>query len=378
MDHIYKNPKTVYEKFVNAYCRYERRFYAREDLVKTALVKWNEMKSDKAAVEQYISAAPKVAKHKQIKLSFPAAAPRNVPPPPPPPTPPPPQPTPSTSSFASGNAPVHNIIDVTKDTAVDIKRHEVKNFLSNFAPSLLTDDVLNNDSFVSGVSNFVADISKFKLLESEYKVDAQRSTKTKLRSDLLDVSQMVSSLFEKMDGAGEIKLSFSQGTAQLSLQAAKKNGKLTEILAAAASVTHKMKETKILYRVQKRKLQIKQNAKTEFMDSELIIRCRNSSLSWTEAYNRFIAKAIDVPKKISVASIQYAAERVENETFVSSEDIAVDLDLESKNDMIEALLSNFPIMQISRGKTSVLIDFKGLLLHEDAFLKLLSVEKPDS
>ena len=58
MDHIYKNPKTLYEKFVNAYCRYERRFCAREDLVKTALVKWNEMKSDKAAVEQYISAAP--------------------------------------------------------------------------------------------------------------------------------------------------------------------------------------------------------------------------------------------------------------------------------------------------------------------------------
>ena len=194
--------------------------------------------------------------------------------------------------------------------------------------------------------------------------------------NLLDVSQMVSSLFEKMDEVGEIKLSLSQGTAQLSLQAAKKNGKLTEILAAAASVTHKMKETKILHRVQKRKLQIKQNAKTEFMDSELIIRCRNSSLSWTEAYNRFIAKAIDVPKKISVASIQYAAEKVENETFVSSEDIAVDLDLESKNDMIEALLSNFPIMQISRGKTSVLIDFKGLLLHEDAFPKLLSVENP--
>ena len=47
---------------------------------------------------------------------------------------------------------------------------------------------------------------------------------------------MVLSLFKTMDEAGQIKLSFSMGTSNLSLEAAKKNGKLSEILAAAAGV----------------------------------------------------------------------------------------------------------------------------------------------
>ena len=55
MDHIYKKPKTLYERFVNAYCQYEKRFCSREDLVKAATLKWKEMKSNEAEVNVYIS-----------------------------------------------------------------------------------------------------------------------------------------------------------------------------------------------------------------------------------------------------------------------------------------------------------------------------------
>lgn len=206
-----------------------------------------------------------------------------------------------------------------------------------------------------------------------YDIEGQRASKTILPNDLADLSIMVLSLFNTMEEAGKIKLSFSRGTSELSLEAAKKNGKLSDLIATAASIVCKMKDSNILYRLNKRMYQVKQASKVNF-ESELIIRCRNSSLSWTEAYNRFIAQHIDLSKnkKKSVASIQYAQERVGNETIISCKDIAVDLDSSSKGAFIEALLSNFPIMQVSRSKTSVLIDFKELLLHEDAFLKLLS------
>lgn len=54
MDQIYKKPKTLYERFVNAYCQYEKRFCSREDFVRG-----KEMKSSEAEVNAFISKAPK-------------------------------------------------------------------------------------------------------------------------------------------------------------------------------------------------------------------------------------------------------------------------------------------------------------------------------
>ena len=69
MDIIYKNPRTLYERFVNAYCRHENKFSTKEQLTKRAGIKWKEIKGNREEVERYISTVPK-SKHKQTKLNF--------------------------------------------------------------------------------------------------------------------------------------------------------------------------------------------------------------------------------------------------------------------------------------------------------------------
>ena len=70
MDAINKNPRTLYERFVNVYCRHERKTYCtREELTKNAAIEYKEIKGNPDEVERYISSAPK-PKHKQTKLSF--------------------------------------------------------------------------------------------------------------------------------------------------------------------------------------------------------------------------------------------------------------------------------------------------------------------
>ena len=44
--------------------------------------------------------------------------------------------------------------------------------------------------------------------------------------------------------------------------------------------------------------------------------------------------------------------------------------------VIQGLISNFPIMHVQRGNKNILIDIHGLIMHEDAFFKLLNVENP--
>ena len=116
-----------------------------------------------------------------------------------------------------------------------------------------------------------------------------------------------------MEEAGIIKLSVPHGTAQLSVFATKKNMLLTEIVVAAANVTGTITESKIISKMQKRRQQQGfvrvGNAHKQFTTSDLVVLCRNSSLTWPEAYNKFIFKDLDMNKNVSFVAVQYAAER---------------------------------------------------------------------
>ena len=177
-------------------------------------MKWKEIKGNREEVERYISTALK-PKHKQTKLNFGAFSSylkansltmdnddNTVPCVIIPPTSPSTVKLPSLSDFSAETPAIIK-------TAIDFERHKIKYFLENFS-SLITDDVMRNDSFISGFSKFVEILLQFKSLESSYLDDVQRSKKSKFQ--LLDISKRVTFLFDN-----------AHGTAQLSVFTTKKN-----------------------------------------------------------------------------------------------------------------------------------------------------------
>ena len=188
MDIIYEKPRTLYERFVNVYCRHEKMFSTKEQLTKSAGMKWKKIKGNREEVERYISTAPK-PKHKQTKLNFGAFSSFSkansltmgnddntvlcviIPPT-----------SPSTVKLPSLSVFPAETPAIIK-TAIDFERHKVKYFLENFSSSLITDDVMRNDSFISGFSKFVEKLSQFKSLESSYLDDVQRSKKSKFQDE---------------------------------------------------------------------------------------------------------------------------------------------------------------------------------------------------
>ena len=53
---IYKNPKTLYHKFINAYVKKEySTAFSKQEIVILAIQKWKEIRKDTAKVEGYIA-----------------------------------------------------------------------------------------------------------------------------------------------------------------------------------------------------------------------------------------------------------------------------------------------------------------------------------
>ena len=166
------------------------------------------------------------------------------------------------------------------------------------------------------------------------------------------VANAMNVLAKNMDEAGEVKLNMSLGTANLSVIAAKKNNLLTLVVAAAAGATSLIKEKRMVYRLKKRRDQQSGvragDLYKNLTSSDITVRCRNNDIPWIQAFSNLEATGgKDVPKSIHLAEFHFAAERIENEKFVSVDDLNFKVAL--KFELIEALLTNFPVMHTVRG-----------------------------
>ena len=354
----FKNPRTQYERFVNAFAQHERGKYgSTEEVRKKVADKWkefNEKENFYETVELFIASAPK-PKYRQTKLIFSRVA--------------------SSSSATEEKA---DTSIVSTSTPVTITLHEdplpqqqepvpdvllsdpsneqhppaiidarrVASFLMNYCPSLDTEDVMNNYAFVSTFAPSAAILGEFITYLVSYKSEKQRRTKTKLYNEMCDISNEIDDFKCKMKKASDISISLSVGTSQLNLHTSKKCHLLTELVAIATTLTHKIKSTGLLKRVKKRLYEIDVGAKINFFKKlttpEMVVKCRNSDVPWATAYSTFEATGGKfIPKSFDVTKIRYAAEQIENETFVAFEQLCVSVNGIKREELIEILITNF-------------------------------------
>ena len=363
---IYANPKTQYERFVNAFCKIEGWKYGnREKMTQKAAEKWKIIKKDEnfqKTVQEYISSAPE-SKYKQKVLSFTRVVPAtdkgkitgtgslsgnsgaNIE------STFAPQPESSALSLVVTVPPIPDVLNAVEDpdtnnpSVFDFRR--VATFLAEHCPALNTEDVLQNSAFVSTFASSVVIIGKFLSLDETYKSAKQRQRKTALSTDLENIRKRLDDFRKKMENAGDIKLSMSAGTSQLSVQASRKTQLLTELVAIATSILSELEKHSIIERMKKRLAQKEQTTSTvveKFSVSQLTVQCRNSDTAWLSAYATFEATGgVSIPNNVHVTEIRAAAELIENETFVEYSQLNIS-DGIVKLDFIDALLTNFPVM----------------------------------
>ena len=108
----------------------------------------------------------------------------------------------------------------------------------------------------------------------------------------------------------------------------------------------------------------------------MTVQCRNNSIAWASAYATFEATGgTNIPKDVHVTTIRYSAEQVENETFVAFEQLSIPAKIK-KQEFIDVLLTNFPVMHVVRGEHSILINVHELLMNANAFVALLNEDNP--
>ena len=66
---IYKNPKGLYQNFVNTFQLLEKKPLTKEEIKNKADLKWKEIKNDKNEVDKFLASAPKpTKKFNQLKI----------------------------------------------------------------------------------------------------------------------------------------------------------------------------------------------------------------------------------------------------------------------------------------------------------------------
>ena len=254
-----------------------------------------------------------------------------------------------------------------------LTRSKVSEFFATFCPTMLSEDVLKNKSFIESISENVNSIRNYLSLRDSYEKEKSRNFKSQLASINKDLKSKLTNLVNLMEETGNIKIDVAQGLQTLSLTVAMKNNKLSNITASIASLAAEIKSSNIMQKIKKRTRQIqleREKKETAFLKANTKVSCFNSNLKWEEAFLSFEEKRIDCHINISKSEIKTLASHIENECFVDSDYVGSD-----KESKIKVLLRYFPIMAVTRYNKILLINISEFVLDPLSFFTLLE-DKP--
>lgn len=257
------------------------------------------------------------------------------------------------------------------DLAFIFSRKKVKEFLQEHCLDLMTEDVLENKSFIEGVESSFMKIKRYLNFLEKYSRNQARTKETDLSKKMTLLSNKIKVLKEKMKHASSIKINMKMGVQQISVSAAAKQDSLAKVLACASVINEFIDNENILYKLKKRfdQQQARKNKEALLMEkSQLSLKCLNVSLKWETAYHNIISQtAKNLPNGTSVLEMLQIATQVEEETFLSGDNVT----LPDRKGKIDFLLENFPIMFASRGDTDILINLHELLIDKELFVNIL-------
>ena len=398
IDHVvYSKPSNDFENLIERHCRRQRKSYphmSKKQLNDNAIAEWNKVRGNQEAIDAYLrlqpgerplnQSVPVIDNSKRCEGFFKRSTESSVE---------------SVSNLsknhskgnvekshsASSNT-VNDVLTTSKvsdlsailDSETDkqclnknILEQRVRSFLYVYCPSLATDDVLQNQSFIDAIADNISKINEFILLSEQYTNSLQRRIKySELQRNIKDIHKSIQVLKDSLSEAAAITIDISKGLHNLSVTAAQKNTLLTKCVTSASSSVSLIKVTNILYKIRK---QMKQNKKKEdakiesLFKSEISVKCFNSDVAWIDAYERF-ETSISLKLPISKKELQVIASAVEEECFVDPETVIPN---ESHVEITDALLMHFPILLAERPTKKILINIAELQLQPEAFLTLL-------
>ena len=234
-------------------------------------------------------------------------------------------------------------------------------------PELISEDVLNNDSFVDRFAVETRPLLTFLTKYEKYKLTIVRQRKgTDLFKSISSINENVHTLKKRMYDASEIVIKTTSGLSQLMTSAKAKEEILKDILTTTMIVSNMITASNVNNKMQKRTTRVTENKeqiKKAIHHSDLNLKCFNTSLLWEQAF-------IDVENKdhgplntITMSDVISCASDVQSEFCIP----LARWNEDTRYELCNILLENFPIMLVERHQNSVLIDVHEFLMQKEGF-----------
>jgi len=167
--------------------------------------------------------------------------------------------------------------------------------------------------------------------------------------------------------ASQITVNVSIGLESMVSSLQKKSDLLKTIVVRSVNLSNKIKKTGVVNRMKKRIQQVAVKVKNEISAKTSIdnvsLDCRNTALSWEKAFNLAENDCI-TRETIALTTIIQVAGRVQAEFCVNIKEENIDAEL------INILLTYFPIMRVKKKDWDLLIDMNELLFQKELFIEL--------
>ena len=137
-----------------------------------------------------------------------------------------------------------------------MSRNQVIAFFKPRCSDFLTEDVINNNSFISGMAQSLPKINEFVVLENIYSSgQAKKSTKTALSQDVDEVKKEIQQFDEKLKEVSQVNVDVSQGTELLCISSMQKQALLTQVLTKTIKIRHLIESRDVIRKMNKCVLQ---------------------------------------------------------------------------------------------------------------------------
>lgn len=264
------------------------------------------------------------------------------------------------------------------------EKAQVVTFLEALCPPIVTEDVINNDAFITAAASCAKAYDYYQELSQEYRQQVLRKGRaSKLSSKRKEIEDVMKDIRSKLEEASEIDLNLSSGTSALAFKAILKQKLLSEVIARCVKAQSKLADVELLQALRRRisqQKQVKSRPFTRDSQEQLTFECQNTeTLSWEEV---FVNLELMPDGVMSALQMRDLALVLEETLCVSVCDIVQAFSIASENvdETLAAIIKNFPVVRVGNTRVEILINLHEMVLCPDIFEELLALNeqpKPD-
>ena len=263
-------------------------------------------------------------------------------------------------------------------TANTFNRKSFESFCRVFCHQLLSEDILNNDSFIDAMA-----CNSKPLIAYSQQYTAYKSTHTRERANTVlykvvtEINNMLDLLKITMKETSDIKIMASKGLHNMIVSAKVKEARLKKVLTETIKIKEEISRTNILYKLKKRFNQTTSSTKDTLRKvvkhNDVTFKCMNTNLSWEDAYLNAECNILPGQNFTSLDILSVASD-IQAEFCLATGRLHEN----HRKELIDTLVEFFSVIFASRSDKSVLLDIQELLLDKDLFSMLLGENDEDN